>query len=353
MARANNGHILQALGELGRDAEARTLVLSALKAFELSTGDPNGRDIREEVTGPILDALYVHAGQITKELRSGLKLTFRHRGKILRDFILSKSERPDHVWEPQTTRVLLDLARNARNVVIGGAYIGDHAILIGNAIKNHGGLCHCFEIDDENLGYLRHNANQNSLSNLLVSKLALWDENDIKLRVVGADAYASTVSAPDAQDGVSTVTLNRYGHDRGVGNFDLIMLDIEGGELNALLGAKRYLSMEPDTAPHLVFEVHSSYVDFSAGLPGTPIIKTLSKLGYQAFAIRDYHSNVDMTDQPIEIVDLDSVYLSGPPHGFNIVAVKRREVLDSYRLTHGVSPKLLTHKDPALHAPLS
>ena len=353
MCDPSEAKVLRALRELGRNPDVRAQIVSALKAFECSDWPSNGRDIREEITGPILDALYADAGELTKELQSGLKFTFRHRGKILRDFILSRSEKPDHVWEPQTTRVLLDLARGAKNVAIGGAYIGDHAILIANAIKSHGGICHCFELDDDNIRYLGINASHNGLSNIVINKLALWHEDQVKLHVVGDDAYASTVPLSGPRDGVSSITLDRYGCDNGIERFDLIMLDIEGSEHNALLGAESYLRMEPDQAPHLVFEIHGSYVDFSAGLPNTRIMSDLKQWGYHAFAIRDYQSNVSMAGRMIELVDLESVYLEGPPHGFNVVAVKRTAALNRYRLTTGVSPKLLAHKDPALHSPLS
>jgi hypothetical protein len=64
---------------------------------------------------------------------------------------------------------------------------------------------------------------------------------------------------------------------------------------------------------------------------------------------------MDMRGKPVELVELDSVYLEGPPHGFNMVAVKDLSVLktDSILFCRNVSPKLLVHRDPALHQPLS
>ena len=61
-----------------------------------------------------------------------------------------------------------------------------------------------------------------------------------------------------------------------------------------------------------------------------------------------------MPGQPIELVPLDSVYLEGPPHGFNMVAVKDTTVFDGpgYSIVKGVSPKYLRHKDPKLHHPV-
>jgi hypothetical protein len=73
------------------------------------------------------------------------------------------------------------------------------------------------------------------------------------------------------------------------------------------------------------------------------------------FAIRDYQGNVPMPGKPIELVPIETAYIEGPPHGFNILAVKNERVLDApdFRIVRNVSPKLLFHRDAKLHQPLS
>ncbi len=133
------------------------------------------------------------------------------------------------------------------------------------------------------------------------------------------------------------------------------MLDIEGGEFAALRGASHYLNQPVGEAPHLIFEVHRNYVDWSDGLENTEIIKYLRNKGYSLYAIRDYQSNMPMGDQPIEIIRPEDIYLDGPPHGFNMLGTKDERILDPklFRFCSGVSPKLLTHRDPQLHQPLT
>jgi len=48
------------------------------------------------------------------------------------------------------------------------------------------------------------------------------------------------------------------------------------------------------------------------------------------------------------------VYLEGPPHGFNMLAVADTSVLAStaFSVVEGVSPKLLPHKAAHLHHPV-
>jgi hypothetical protein len=61
-----------------------------------------------------------------------------------------------------------------------------------------------------------------------------------------------------------------------------------------------------------------------------------------------------MHGRSIELIPADKVYLEGPPHGFNMLAVPPGGLLDTplFRVVENVSPKLLRHKSPALHHPL-
>jgi hypothetical protein len=155
-------------------------------------------------------------------------------------------------------------------------------------------------------------------------------------------------------DVIDTVTLDGYAQSRNIiGNVGLLMLDVEGGEFRALQGARQLLSLPKDQSPNVVFEVHRHYVDWSNGLENTDIIRYLSEFGYTTYAIRDFHSNYPMHNKPIELIPAPVVYLEGPPHGFNMLAVKDTAILenDRFRFCENVSPKLLLHKDPSLHHP--
>jgi hypothetical protein len=99
--------------------------------------------------------------------------------------------------------------------------------------------------------------------------------------------------------------------------------------------------------------VHRHYVDWSKGLENTEIVRLLTDRGYQVFALRDFNSNVSMSKDTIELVPLGSIYLDGPPHGFNMLATKDSSIFhgELYSIVKDVSPKLLRHQDPALHHP--
>jgi FkbM family methyltransferase len=342
---------MSALGELGRDPVARERVVAACRAYE-ALPQHAGTTVREDVTGPIVDALHEHAGVLSKDLDNGLVIEFLYRSKIARDFVLSTPETPDHVWEPQTTKLILHLAREARNVVIGGAYFGDQAVLLAAAIAARGGVCHAFEPDPDQAAVLARNAERNSLGNLRVNELGLWDDDSARLRLTSGDALAS--SAVDLNGSVAATTLDTYLDRAAVQEVELIVLDVEGAELAALRGAQRRLELPPGRAPQLVFEVHREYVDWSDGLQRTDIIRHLAALGYSAYAVRDFQSNHDLRGRSIELVPPETVYLDGPTHGFNVFATKEPAQVEGppFVLSPGVSPKLLAHRDAALHHPV-
>lgn len=345
------GDVDRAFDWLAKTSAARNLVLRSLIDIEKVTPYKEGFNIREEITGPIVDRMFRQAEIVTKKLANGLLISCRYTSKIVRDFVMAHRNPTDHVWEPQTTRLLLHLAGGARHVIIGGAYFGDQSTLVAQKIAPHG-VCHCFELSADNADMIALNARQNGLANVRVNKIGLWSCT-ATLGLTGDDSHAAPRGDPEGQFVATTV--DDYVSKQRIGAIDLLMLDIEGGEFHALRGAVGQLGLPKHQAPSLIFEVHGSYVDWSHGLRNANIIQLVESFGYSCFCIRDYHTNYSMAAHPIELIPIDDVYLDGPPHGFNIVAVKRPELLrfESIRICRGVSPKLLFHRDPKLHAPLS
>ena len=349
----NSKKILDALKKIGANEKARDQLLQTLVSIEKDLFELNF-DVREEITAPIVDCLYSDSKFLQRTLDNGIIINFPYSSKISREFVMASSPYPDHVWEPQTTNLLLELTKKSKNVLIGGAYWGDQAILVANSIKDIGEV-HCFELNDSNVNFLSKNADINNLSNIRIINKPLWDADNISVNLLGEDSLETCSEALNDSARVhKTITIDTYGKEHEISSIDLIMLDIEGGELKALKGAEYNLSMPVDKAPNLIFEIHRNYVDWTKGIETTDIIKFVSKFGYAFFAIRDYNSNVPMIGKPIELVPLNNIYLEGPSHGFNILAIKDTSIIedDMFSLSPGVSPKLLKHRDRAIHAPL-
>jgi FkbM family methyltransferase len=288
-------------------------------------------------------------------LADGLMFEVGTQSRIEQALLERSEEHPDHVWEPQTTRLLKLLGRDAPDVIIGGAYIGDHALPVAREMTTNGsgGTVHAFEPMLGPFERLEHHKRLNDVVNLECYQMALWDRSGVTLSLAGDWALASASDAPvDGAAEVAAVTIDDFAAERGL-RVGLIHLDLEGGEERALRGASGTLARPIGEAPHLTFEVHREHVDWSDGLDATPILRFVLDKGYTAWAVRDFHGNVPMEGRAIEIVPTDDVYLEGPPHGFNMLATKDPGLVErlGLRIVGGVSPKLLWDKDPVLHHP--
>lgn len=321
-------------------------------------------DVREKITDAFIAPLFEENQKLSKTLNDGTKFEFLYRSKIARDFVLSEPKNPNHVWEPQTTRLLKFLVANSfnsgKNVVIGGAYFGDQTILMAKANPNF--TFHAFEPNNQQRQQLSQNAELNNLQNIKTCPQGLWNNSCSQLVLTDEDSFAHAEISANNNDSFSTITINDYCKNNQINALSLIMLDIEGAEFNVLQGADNFLQMSAENAPNLVFEIHRSYVDWSVGLENTDLIKFVSGFGYKLFAVRDFNSNVDLSDHKkyfIELIPLqtDKIYLEGPPHGFNVLATKNPEKLifanpETFKIVNNVSPKLLRHRDPKIHQPI-
>lgn len=326
-----------------KNPEYRAQFIESLVSYENKCGYPRS-NVRDTVTGPLADELFM-GGKFSKTLDNGLKMNFVYNSKIAREFLLSQPAVPNHVWEPQTTKLLLHFSANAENVIIAGAYFGDQAIPVANNIKSNAGICHTFEPNKGNSDLIIENATLNGLSNILINNLALWNKSDEKLVFEGEDALASTVTASDSDtNALHTITIDDYCSRQQIGNVNLLMIDVEGSETKVLQGAVEMLKKHK---PVVVFETHSLYDDWSRGLENSHSAILLKDLGYEVFAVREFHQNIDTTGMPIELLPLNRTFCETPPHhGFNMLAVPSKAMIDNslFRIVFDLSPKLILTK---------
>jgi FkbM family methyltransferase len=342
--------------EAETDERLRVRVFDALREAEAHASSP--AEFRERVRWPIIQALLRTCGTHRVELSNGLIFEVGPDSRIEQALLLSPDRHPDHVWEPQTTKLLVAIGAQATHVIVGGAYIGDQVLPIAKACGSRAqpGVVHAFEPMNKAFGRLLRNLELNALTNVEVHRAALWDCTGASLSLEGDPALACSRAAGDNDntEQVTSLTIDAYVRARQLESVGLIMLDTEGGEEKALEGARQTLERPYPESPTVVFEVHRNFVDWSKGLENTSIVRLLTSRGYRVFAIRDFQSNVPMANRPVEVVPIDRVYLEGPPHGFNLLASKTPTLIESLglRVVEYVSPKLLRDKDPALHHPL-
>jgi FkbM family methyltransferase len=327
----------------------RNHFIEAIVEFEKKAGYPES-NVREMISGPICDELFM-GESFSKKLQNGLTINFVYNSKIAREFLLSNPAIPNHVWEPQTTKLLLHFSEDAKNVIIAGAYFGDQAIPVANNIKTTG-ICHTFEPNKDNSNLIIENANINGLTNILINNLALWNKSNEKLIFEGEDALASTIEAKSTEANVlNTITIDDYVTNNKIGKVDLLMIDVEGSEIKVLQGA---IEMIKQNKPVVVFETHSLYDDWSNGLENSPSAIIMKDLGYSVFAVREFHQNIDTGNMPIELLPLNKTFCETPPHhGFNMLAIPSEEYIENslFSVVQDLSPKLILSKQDSKFSP--
>lgn len=355
----DNQILAQALAIAGENEVLRNAIFDLLRQAEAKATNP--AQFREQVRWPLILSLLSQVKTHQVVLENGLVFEVYADSRIEQALLLSTEAHPDHVWEPQTTKLLIALAADAAHVIVGGAYIGDQVLPIARSIaaRQPPGVIHAFEPMEHAFKCLLRNIELNKITNVVPHRLGLWDNTDTALSLDGYLALASSVPVNEVEgepgEVVKSVTIDDYVKSQQLASVGLIMLDTEGGEEKALAGASELLSRPQSESPHVVFEVHRSFIDWSDGLENTSIVNLLTSRGYSVFAIRDFHSNYPTAGYPIEIIPVDSVYLEGPHHGFNMLATKQPGLVQrlELRVVKDVSPKLILEKDPALHHPLS
>jgi len=350
--------LAKALASAGRDERFRTETFEALRRAELNADNPT--QFRNEIRWPIISAMLAEARYHRVVLSDGLQYEIGFDSRIERALLLSREAAPNHVWEPQTTKLLVMLASVPGDILVGGAYIGDQIVPMAKVVESRSTTAkvHGFEPMGYSFGRFVRNIQLNNFRNVVTNQAGLWDRPG-ELHIAGEPALSETSDAtgptPAGAEVVPGITADDYVRDHGIQRVGLIMLDTEGGEEKALRGASGILSRPFPEAPNIVFEIHRNFVDWTNGLQNTPLIEYLTGLGYTTYAVRDFHDNIDTTGLPIELIPIDSVYLGGPPHGFNMFATKDPTALQRFglELVPEVSPKLFAEKekDPKIHSP--
>ena len=263
-------NLAQALAAAGTDDLLRSALFDSLRAAERRAADP--RSFRDKVRAPLISALLQQVGTHTVELSTGLKFEVSTASRIEMALLLSSEDRPNHVWEPQTTKLLTTLARGCRNVIVGGAYIGDHVIPMAQIAER----VHAFEPMKQAHERLLRNIQLNAANNVRPHRIGLWDKSGELLKLDGDMALASSETSPNGD--VESLTIDDYTQREQLGSVGLIMLDTEGGEEKALIGAAHVLATH---SPHVVFEIHRSFVDWSNGLENTTVLRRRARLPRQ------------------------------------------------------------------------
>ena len=304
-------------------------------------------DIREMITGKILSNR-IRKNKILKKSSKELIFRFFYNSKIAREFLLNPKLKPKYVWEPQTTKLLLQLSKKSKNIIFAGSFFGDQAIL--TAKKNPNSTIHAFEPNINQINCLKINKKKNNLNNIIIKRNILFSKSGLGFEMVYPKGYkknfdegclAIKKTKSSKKSNIFSLSLDDYCFKNKIKKIDLLHMDVEGSEFKILLGAKK--KIKNNEIQNIIFELNSNYFNWDKGLNNVSIIKYLIKNKYKIYAIRDIHSSFDINDIEIELLPLNNIYIDGPNHGFNMLATKNTKIKAKF-LNNKFSPKYLPYK---------
>jgi FkbM family methyltransferase len=151
-----------------------------------------------------------------------------------------------------------------------GASHGYYTLLFAKLVRE--GSVHAFEPEEWNFQRLNTNLALNGFENVLPRRAAIFERSgEVELNVFPQELYGwHTLGAPAMEvDGrrvlpaerqtVPALTLDGYCEEHGIERIDLLKLDVEGAEIEALRGADRLL--REGRISCIVFEVSQTMVE--------------------------------------------------------------------------------------------
>jgi FkbM family methyltransferase len=171
-------------------------------------------------------------------------------------------------YEAQKQREIARTLRPGAVVYDVGANVGFYTLLSARLVGRAGRVL-AFEPLPRNLEYLNRHLALNDVRNVLVMPVAVGREGGTALFDAGRDPSEGRLSEDGGLE-VTVVSLDEVGAQGEVPPPDLIKMDIEGAELEALRGATRLLT---ENRPILFLATHGREVHASC-------CRLLTDLGY-------------------------------------------------------------------------
>lgn len=187
--------------------------------------------------------------------------------------------------EPFTAELFARAVREGDTVIDGGSYLGFYALLAARRVGPEGTVL-AFEPNPELFEAMRRNVRENG-----------FDDRVIPLPVgIGAgrgrspfyigegDGSKSSLFEPKRLRDVTVAESMSLDEGLGARPVDLVKLDIEGGEIDALRGMRETLTESPD--PTLIVECNPTALARAGKSPRT-LLRELDTAGLEVDAIDD------------------------------------------------------------------
>ncbi len=154
-------------------------------------------------------------------------------------------------------------AKNGNIVIDCGACWGDTTLFFANKVKGNGKV-YSFEFIPNNLqvAYKNINLNPHFKNIIKIVENPLWDKSGIRMfyRDNGPGSKVSLTPFEGHENNIYTITIDDFVDQEQLAKIDLIKMDIEGAEQNALRGAEQTLRR---FKPELAISIYHNMNDFA------------------------------------------------------------------------------------------
>ena len=256
---------------------------------------------------------------IRRRLRPNRPLRCRFDGDLQLDVSL-RDEVAIHYalqreYEPEVSRFIRRALRPGMVVFDVGANIGHFTLLAAKRV-GAAGQVHAFEPAKSECDKLAANVALNGFGNVVVNRVAVCEQSgQVALQTLtdGLGLY-NTLGRPFRSGEFASVmvpctSLDDYVRERQIGRVDLIKIDIEGAEINALTGAAQLLSR--DDAPVIVCEF-SDPAATGMGHSTRELRREIEALGFRIFRY-EMQSGALVEEPPREWYDYDNLVCAKRP----------------------------------------
>ena len=214
---------------------------------------------------------------------------------------------------------------NGSTFIDGGANIGFFSLIASKIVSPTGSVI-AFEPTPITFNYLKKNININKINNIIVSDRGLSSTEELLpflLRNNNPEAN-SIISKEDESSQnenqiikISTTTIDKFCSENNIKKIDLIKLDIEGQELEAIKGAREILSINQNIK--IIFELNIAFrkngIEFAK-----EIFTELNRLNFFNFVtLLNPRISIKNLDNP---KDLELIKKITNRHNVNILAYR-------------------------------
>lgn len=195
----------------------------------------------------------------------------------------------NHTYEPEVIKEIKYNLNSGSNFIDGGANIGFFSLIASQIVGSTGRVI-AFEPTPSTFSFLKKNIMVNNIKNIIVSRKGLSSSEKKLPFVLTNNAEANSILLEDNETlknedkiiKISTISIDKFCEENNFKNIDLIKLDVENHELEAIKGARKILSINQNIK--IIFELNIAFkkngIEFAK-----EIFTELKRLNFSNFEI--------------------------------------------------------------------